>query len=256
MLFRSIFSKVTIFYGGNGSGKSTLLNLIANRLELNRVAPFNSGELFDRYKESCEYVLGHDEEGFALRIPSGSRIITSDDVFDYMLAMRAQNEDISEGKIAAKEQYAELKYGQSVKFKSMDDYDKMREQILARSRSVSRRQFIRRTAGQEVELGSNGETALAYFERKIKSKTLYCLDEPENSLSPAMQLELVKLLEKRAGEEECQFIMATHSPFLLAMQGAKVYNLDANPAQVSPWWELENVRIYYEFFKKHGALFF
>ncbi len=251
-----IFSKVTIFYGGNGSGKSTLLNLIANRLELNRVAPFNSGELFDRYKESCEYVLGHDEEGFALRIPSGSRIITSDDVFDYMLAMRAQNEDISEGKIAAKEQYAELKYGQSVKFKSMDDYDKMREQILARSRSVSRRQFIRRTAGQEVELGSNGETALAYFERKIKSKTLYCLDEPENSLSPAMQLELVKLLEKRAGEEECQFIMATHSPFLLAMQGAKVYNLDANPAQVSPWWELENVRIYYEFFKKHGALFF
>ena len=102
-----IFSKVTIFYGGNGSGKSTLLNLIANRLELNRVAPFNSGELFDRYKESCEYVLGHDEEGFALRIPSGSRIITSDDVFDYMLAMRAQNEDISEGKIAAKEQYAE-----------------------------------------------------------------------------------------------------------------------------------------------------
>ena len=55
-----IFSRVTIFYGGNGSGKSTLLNLIANRLELNRVAPFNSGELFDRYKESCEYVLGHD----------------------------------------------------------------------------------------------------------------------------------------------------------------------------------------------------
>ena len=137
------------------------MRLINCRLDTERerakiCAPFNSGELFDRYKESCEYVLGHDEEGFALRIPSGSRIITSDDVFDYMLAMRAQNEDISEGKIAAKEQYAELKYGQSVKFKSMDDYDKMREQILARSRSVSRRQFIRRTASSHHGLTCAG----------------------------------------------------------------------------------------------------
>lgn len=251
-----IFRKITIFYGGNGSGKSTLLNLIAERLQLNRVAPYNSGELFDAYRDACEYGLGHDEEGFSLRIPSGSRIITSDDVFDYMLAMRTRNDEITEGKQDAREEYAKLKFGASVKFKSMDDYDKMRQQILARSRSVSRRQYIRRTAGQEVELLSNGETALVYFEKKIKSKTLYCLDEPENSLSPAMQMELVKLLEKRANEEECQFIMATHSPFLLAMEGAKVYNLDACPAKVCPWWELENVRIYYEFFKKHNALFF
>lgn len=250
-----LFSKITIFYGGNGSGKSTLLNLIANRLKLNRVAPHNSGEMFERYADACEYLLGHDEEGFSLRIPSGSRIITSDDVFDYMLAMRTRNDEISEGRQAAKEDYAKLKYGGSVKFKSMDDYEKMRQQILARSRSVSRRQFIRRTAGQEVELGSNGETALAYFESKIKSKVLYCLDEPENSLSPAMQLELVKLLEKRAYEEECQLVMATHSPFLLAMKGAKVYDLDACPAQVRPWWELENVRVYYEFFREHGVLF-
>lgn len=251
-----VFGKVTIFYGGNGSGKSTLLNLIANRLQLNRVAPYNSGELFNAYRDACEYELGHDDEGFSLRIPSGSRIITSDDVFDYMLAMRTRNDEITEGKQGAREEYAKLKFGASVKFKSMEDYDTMRQQILARSRSVSRRQFIRRTAGQEVELGSNGETALVYFEKKIKSKTLYCLDEPENSLSPAMQLELVKLLEKRANEEECQFIMATHSPFLLAMEGARVYNLDACPACVCPWWELENVRIYYEFFKEHKALFF
>lgn len=249
------FSKITIFYGGNGSGKSTLLNLIANRLELNRVAPYNSGEMFERYRDACEYVLGHDEEGFALRIPSGSRIITSDDVFDYMLTMRTRNDEISEDRQTAREDYARLKYGGSVRFCGMDDYEALRQQVLARSRSCSRRQFIRRTAGEEVKLGSNGETALAYFQSKIKTKTLYCLDEPENSLSPAMQLELVKLLEKRVLEEECQLILATHSPFLLAMQGARVYDLDACPAQVCRWWELENVQIYYEFFEKHRALF-
>lgn len=249
------FSRITIFYGGNGSGKSTLLNLIANRLELNRVAPYNTGEMFGRYCDACEYALGHDEEGFALRIPSGSRIITSDDVFDYMLTMRTRNDEISEDKQAAREDYARLKYGESVKFRGMDDYEALRQQVLARSRSCSRRQFIRRTAGEEEKLSSNGETALAYFQSKIKTKTLYCLDEPENSLSPAMQLELVKLLEKRAREEECQLILATHSPFLLAMQGARIYDLDSCPARVCRWWELENVKIYYEFFKKHSALF-
>lgn len=48
-LYEISFKNVTIFYGGNGSGKSTLLNLIAQKLELNRIAPFNSSELFDEY---------------------------------------------------------------------------------------------------------------------------------------------------------------------------------------------------------------
>ncbi len=249
------FSGITIFYGGNGSGKSTLLNLIANRLELNRVAPYNTGEMFDRYRDACEYALGVDEEGFPLRIPSGSRIITSDDVFDYMLTMRTRNDEISEDKQAVREDYARIKYGENVKFRGMEDYEALRLQVMARSKSVSRRKFIQRTAGEEVKLNSNGETALEYFRTKVKSKTLYCLDEPENSLSPAMQLELVKLLEQRVYEEECQLIIATHSPFLLAMNGAKIYDLDAIPTEVRPWWELENTKIYYEFFRKHRGLF-
>ena len=91
------FSKITIFYGGNGSGKSTLLNLISNKLELNRIAPFNSSELFGLYVEHCQYELGYDDEGFKHRIPNGSRIITSDDIFDYMLTVRTNNEEIADG---------------------------------------------------------------------------------------------------------------------------------------------------------------
>ena len=56
------------------------------------------------------------------------------------------------------------------------------------------RGFIRKTAGKEVKLNSNGETAYEYFDTKLKNDTLYCLDEPENSLSPKMQIELVKCL--------------------------------------------------------------
>ena len=53
----------------------------------------------------------------------------------------------------------------------------------------------------------------------------------------------------------CQFIIATHSPFLLSMKGAKIYDLDEEPVDVKRWYELENVRAYYEFFKKHEGEF-
>ena len=56
-LYEVNFDRITIFYGGNGSGKSTLLNLIANKLELNRVAPFNSSELFSQYTYECEFSI-------------------------------------------------------------------------------------------------------------------------------------------------------------------------------------------------------
>ena len=129
-LFEINFREITIFYGGNGSGKSTLLNLIAAKLELNRVAPHNSGELFDAYAKRCSYGMGHDEEGFKYRIPNGSRIITSDDVFDYMLTVRTNNTEIREEIERGKDEYRALKYGETVKFNGMED------QILCKNATI------------------------------------------------------------------------------------------------------------------------
>jgi len=253
------FSKITIFYGGNGSGKSTLLNLIASRLDLNRIAPFNISELFDIYVKQCEYELGYDEEGFKYRIPNGSRIITSDDIFDYMLTVRTNNTEIAESTDAIRTEWynksGDLKFGKTIKMNSLDDYEEFRLQVLSRKKSITRREFIRRVAGTEIKLNSNGETALNYFESKLKNDTLYCLDEPENSLSPKMQLELVKMIERMAHYCGCQFIIATHSPFLLAMELTKIYDLDSEPVDVKKWWELENTKVYFDFFNKHKGLF-
>lgn len=249
------FDRITIFYGGNGSGKSTLLNLIAKRLGLKRVAPYNSGELFDLYAERCTYSMCDDEDGDLMGIPNGSRIITSDDIFDYMLNVRTNNLDVAANRDTARDEWANLKFGETVKMRGMQDYEALRLQVMARKKSVSRRQFIRNTAGDEVKLNSNGETALLYFQKRLRSDTLYCLDEPENSMSPAMQLELVKILEQMAHYCGCQFIIATHSPFLLALEGAKIYDLDSVPVKTKPWWELENVKTYDRFFQKHRDLF-
>lgn len=52
-----------------------------------------------------------------------------------------------------------------------------------------------------------------------------------------------------------QFVIATHSPFLLAMPDAKIYNLDADPVNLAQWYELENMRIYFELFHSSADLF-
>ena len=102
---------------------------------------------------------------------------------------------------------------------------------------------------------SNGESAFIYFTEKIKENGLYLLDEPENSLSPKRQIELTKFIEDSARFFGCQFIISTHSPFILAMHGAKIYDLDENPVDIKKWTELENMRTYYEFFKKYESEF-
>lgn len=172
-----------------------------------------------------------------------------------MLTVRTNNADIAENIEEARDEWSKLKFGKTVKFKGMDDYEELRLQLLARRKSLTRRQFIAKTAGSEVKLNSNGETALEYFDSKLKNDTLYCLDEPENSLSPKMQIKLLELLEQMARYCGCQFIIATHSPFLLSMSGARIYDLDETPVDIKNWWELENSRTYYEFFKKNKILF-
>jgi predicted ATPase len=65
----------------------------------------------------------------------------------------------------------------------------------------------------------------------------------------------MKFIEDSARFFKCQFIISTHSSFLLSLHGAKIYDLDENPVRVKRWTELENVRTYYEFFKEHDKEF-
>jgi len=247
------FAPVTILYGGNGSGKSTLLNIIAEKLKLNRLAPFNKSAIFDYYLEFCTVPDTYDDEGEKVMIPEGSRIITSDDVFDFMLNVRVNNENIDRSVRAARERQAALCRKKTIQIKGMEDYEKAREQLEARR--ISGRQYVQKYVGEGVRPKSNGETALRFFDRRIESDILCLLDEPENSMSPKYQIELMKIIEEMARYCGCQFIIATHSPFLLSMKGAKIYNLDATPISIANWWELENPRIYFEFFESHRDLF-
>ncbi len=238
------FEPVTILYGGNGSGKSTALNVIAEKIGASRDTIFNKSNFFKDYVDMCDM----DE----VKVAEIKRIITSDDVFDYILNLRNLNEGIDNKRENFFGDYLDAKYS-GFKMKSLEDYEELKKVNSARASTMSK--FIRKNLMSNVRLYSNGESAYRYFIEKIIENGLYILDEPENSLSPKRQIELMSFIEDSARFFGCQFIISTHSPFLLAIKGAKIYDLDESPVSVKPWTSLENVRTYYEFFKHHDSEF-
>lgn len=90
-----------------------------------------------------------------------------------------------------------------------------------------------------------------YFESEISDNSLYILDEPENSLSASSQIKLVKFIEESVRFFNCQFIISTHSPFILSLKDALIYDLDTVPVSNKEWNDLPNVIAYKELFDRH-----
>ncbi len=244
-LERIDFEPVTILYGGNGSGKTTALNVIAEKLGVLRSAPYNRSNFFEDYVRLCRVRL---EEP----VPPHSRIVTSDDVFDYMLSIRSLNEGIDRKKELLFDEHYEARHS-AFQLRSLQDYEALKKRVSARGKTQSA--FVREQLMQTVPEQSNGESAMFYFRQRIEADAVYLLDEPENSLSPKKQIELAAWLEETARYMGCQLIISTHSPFLLAMAQAKIYDLDARPADIKQWTELDNVRAVQAFFAQHKEAF-
>ena len=239
------FLEITILYGGNGSGKTTLLNVMADALRLYRRAEYNRTPFFDDYARLCEPRTMRP-------IPTGSMILTSDDVFDYMLDLRALNDGVDMRREQMFADYNDLRR-EKFQMHGMKDYDRLKQ--VSAARRYSKSQVARKTLSPNIRTHSNGESAFLMFQEKLRGDALYLLDEPENSLSAARQIALADFLADSARFYGCQFVLATHSPFLLAIPGARIYDLDSDPVRTRRWTELESVRDTFEFFQQHKEEF-
>ncbi len=230
-----MFSPITVFYGNNASGKSTLLNIIANTLMIEGKEyavsnTYGKTQYFSDFISECSYELGEDEYGKRLKgIPAQSRYIKSEDIL-YEIKKIQQEGVLEDGYI-----YEHVRRGLTKE--QIDEFRHSKE---------TRKQMEFMKFAQEKY--SNGETTLQMLEDYLEPDALYLLDEPEVSLSPANQVLLAEKINGMARLLGAQFIISTHSPFMLGTLNAKIYNLDSRDMDVVKWTELENVRYFYNFF--------
>ena len=184
----------------------------------------------------------------AERVPQGSQVLTSDDVFDDLLDLRSLNDGIDLARRELLGEYRSLRES-GFQLKSLEDYDQLKRVIAAKRKSGSA--FVRQEVG-----GQRGG-------KVQRGDLLPLLYQPHHGGPPlpvgragkqpvgGLPAGAGQVLEDSARFYRCQFIVATHSPFLLAMEGAVVYNLDESPIAPCPWQELPAVRVWYAFFRAH-----
>ena len=243
------FKDITIFSGGNGTGKSTLLNILAQKLGLKRTTPFNHTVLFDEYMDYCRVRMSDLAYNLSYQASDYGRIITSDEVFEHILVTRYENDEIDNVRLGMLDRIEDLRNAppRSINFDDKDSVKDFRDSVDARRLSISK--YVKKHLGFNKVERSNGENGFKYFTDTIQPQGLYLLDEPENSLSVERQLDLCLFIDSMARYENCQFIISTHSPFIMSIKNALLYNLDVFPATTMKWSEVESVRQYYEFFK-------
>jgi predicted ATPase len=101
--------------------------------------------------------------------------------------------------------------------------------------------------GKSLMAQSHGQSVLSFFKSRYQRKGLYLVDEPETALSPRSQLELLQLLDTLSRTGQAQFIMATHSPLLLACPGAVIYSFDDVRINKTHYEETAHYKLYKSF---------
>ena len=213
---------VTFFVGENGSGKSTLLEGIAAAAKLPAIGSADLG---------ADPSLGLQRElGDALRLVWNRRVsrgffLRAEDFFGFAKRLSAMRAEFLQ-------RIAELE----VEYADRSTWAKS----LAMGPILSSLADMERRYGVDLDANSHGQSFLKLFRSRFVPGGLYLLDEPEAPLSPQSQLALMVMMQEMMAEG-AQFIIATHSPILLAYPGATIYSFDQVPAAAVEYGALEHV---------------
>jgi predicted ATPase len=224
---------LTFFVGENGSGKSTLLEGIAAAARLPAVG---SADLDADASLGAQRVLGDALRLVWSRRTSRGFFLRAEDFFGF-----AKRLSVMRGELL--QRVAELE----VEYADRSAYAKG----LAMGPAMSSLADMERRYGVDLDANSHGQSFLRLFQSRFVPGGLYLLDEPEAPLSPQSQLALMAMMSDMIGQD-AQFIVATHSPILLAFPGATIYSFDRAPVEAVAYDELEHVVLTREFLKAPG----
>ena len=221
---------VVFFVGENGSGKSTLLEGLAAKVHLPTIG-----------SKSVEYdeTLAHARRLAARMTLTWSRqgrahrgfFLWAEDFFGFTKALARQRAELQRELEEVDREYV----GRS---------DMAR--ALRRGPATGSLRQLEDRYGADFDAQSHGEGFLSLFRSRFVPDGLYLLDEPEAALSPTSQIALLAMMQDMV-HDGGQFIVATHSPILLALPGATIWSFDERPPRAIAYEESEHVRVTREF---------
>jgi predicted ATPase len=221
---------VTFFVGENGSGKSTLLEGIAAAARLPTVG---SAEV--QHDDTLE---AQRRLGKALRLSWAKRttrgfFLRAEDFFGFTKRLARLRAELLLEKLEAAQQYkAGGRSDAALGLKLGPLHTSIAE--------------IEKRYGASLDANSHGESFLKLFQSRFVPGGLYLMDEPEAPLSPQSQLGLLAMIGGMVAQD-AQFIIATHSPLLLAFPDAQIYSFDSAPVRSVAFEDLDHVRITRDF---------
>lgn len=227
-------TQVTFFVGENGSGKSTLLEAIAcavGAVTVGSESVRTDSTLAAQRALAQQFRLVWNKrtrKGFFLR---------AEDFFGYARSLSKMRAELERDLRAVDDEY----HGRS---QAAIEYGKMPYQ--------NELGALQRRYGEGLDSGSHGEGFMRLFQERFVPGGLYLLDEPEAPLSPIRQLAFLAALKQMIAQE-AQFIIATHSPILLAFPGATILNFDSVPIKTVNYEDLEHVTLTRSFLNDPGA---
>lgn len=221
-------SPVTFFVGENGSGKSTILETIACAVESITVG--SESVRTDKSLAPLRNLARYFRLSWTKRTRKGF-FLRAEDFFGYAKSVRQTKEEFQQELENVKEEYkGRSKYAEALA--SMPYQGQLAD--------------MQRRYGDGLDSRSHGESFLTLFQSRFVPNGLYLLDEPEAALSPMRQLTFIAAL-KQMMQENSQFIIATHSPILLAFPKAQILQFANGAIQEVKYHQLEHVQLTKDF---------
>ena len=219
-------SQVTFFVGENGCGKSTFLEAIACSAGSTTVG--SESVKTDKSLAAVRSLIKDFRLAWSKKTNRGF-FMRSEDFFGFARKMVSIREELQE---------------------NLDDVEREYVNRSETARQYARSAYLRELGAMKREYGSDreldarshGESYLALFEARFVPGGLYLLDEPETPLSPLRQLSFLVMLKKMVAQN-AQFIIATHSPIIMAFPDAVIFNFDGAKIEKINYEDIEHVRI-------------
>ncbi len=218
-----VFEKsVSFFVGENGSGKSTILEAIAAYSEIPIAGSFRLEE--DPSLAAANELANYLSIRFTQKTQRGF-FVRAEDFIGFARHIKNEIKGLDNEIQEVKDSFT----GGDINL-AIGAIEGEKNQLISRYST-------------DLEAMSHGEGFIKFFTSRITGKGIYLIDEPEAALSPQRQLSLLSLIKEKVEKTGSHFIIATHSPIIMALPDSEIFYFHDNKIEKVSYTDTEHYKL-------------